>query len=362
MIRAGGAGAGIARSEGTKMTAPMSFQIGDERRYVLAASILTGVALLGVLQLGLLAAFLAAVLVYELVHVVAGRLRVGRLTHRGAKFIALAALSVAFILLLTTGIMGLTSLFTDSSDNVIVLLRRMAEIVQAAKSYIPVWAHDYLPANSGEWQTQASQWLRENAGALQSLGENFGRLLVHIIVGAVIGGLAAMGEATPEPSTMPPLRGALLVRAQLLGEAFRRVVFAQVRISALNTVLTGIYLVFVLPMFGINLPLVKTMIAVTFIAGLLPVIGNLISNTVIVIVSLGISAYAAAGSLVFLVAMHKLEYFVNARIIGSRISSRAWELLVVMLVMESAFGVAGVIAAPIYYAYLKDELSARGLI
>ena len=29
---------------------------------------------------------------------------------------------------------------------------------------------------------------------------------------------------------------------------------------------------------------------------------------------------------------------------------------------STAFGVAGLIAAPIYYAYLKDELSARGLV
>jgi predicted PurR-regulated permease PerM len=33
-----------------------------------------------------------------------------------------------------------------------------------------------------------------------------------------------------------------------------------------------------------------------------------------------------------------------------------------MLVMESAFGVPGVVSAPIYYAYLKDELAARRLI
>ena len=35
------------------------------------------------------------------------------------------------------------------------------------------------------------------------------------------------------------------------------------------------------------------MIAVTFIAGLLPVIGNLISNTVIVVVSLSVSPLLA---------------------------------------------------------------------
>ena len=33
-----------------------------------------------------------------------------------------------------------------------------------------------------------------------------------------------------------------------------------------------------------------------------------------------------------------------------------------MLVMEAAFGIAGVIAAPIVYAYIKDELTERGLI
>ena len=33
-----------------------------------------------------------------------------------------------------------------------------------------------------------------------------------------------------------------------------------------------------------------------------------------------------------------------------------------MLVMEAAFGVAGVIAAPVFYAYLKDELKSRGMI
>jgi len=104
------------------------------------------------------------------------------------------------------------------------------------------------------------------------------------------------------------------------------------------------------------------MIAVTFIAGLLPVLGNLISNTVIVVVSLSFSVGAAVGSLVFLVLIHKLEYFVNARIIGARIRARAWELLLAMLFMDAAFGIPGVIAAPIYYAYVKDELAARKLI
>jgi predicted PurR-regulated permease PerM len=140
------------------------------------------------------------------------------------------------------------------------------------------------------------------------------------------------------------------------------VVFAQVKISLLNTLFTGIYLTLILPLFDVHLPLKKTLIAVTFITGLLPVVGNLLSNTAIVVVSLSYSVNAAVASLVFLIVIHKLEYLLNARIIGSRVESRTWELLLAMLAMEAAFGIAGVIAAPIFYAYAKDELSARGAV
>jgi hypothetical protein len=30
--------------------------------------------------------------------------------------------------------------------------------------------------------------------------------------------------------------------------------------------------------------------------------------------------------------------------------------------MEAAFGIAGLVAAPIFYAYIKSELSDRGLV
>jgi predicted PurR-regulated permease PerM len=130
----------------------------------------------------------------------------------------------------------------------------------------------------------------------------------------------------------------------------------------LNAALTGVYLILVLPAFGLHLPFTKTMVLVTFIVGLLPVLGNLISNTIIVIISLSNSLVVAAASLGFLIVIHKLEYFVNARIIGGQIKARAWELLIAMVVMEAAFGMQGVIAAPIFYAYLKKELSDRELI
>ena len=67
-------------------------------------------------------------------------------------------------------------------------------------------------------------------------------------------------------------------------------------------------------------------------------------------------------SLGFLVIIHKLEYFINARIVGSQIEAAAWELLLAIVVMEAAFGLPGVVAAPVFYAYLKSELSGRGWV
>jgi predicted PurR-regulated permease PerM len=330
-------------------------------RYDIAAWILTGLALLAVLRLGLLPALLSGLLVYQLVHVCADRLvRLG-LTHGAGRIAAVVVVSFVTVALLSVATLRMFHLLTGSPEDLAALMQKMAEAIETASQHYPAWAREYLPATADELEAQASGWLRTHASELRTAGEVFARTLGGVFIGMIIGGLASLSEAH-DATDLRPLSRALRDRAAYLGQAFRRVVFAQMRISALNTVLTSIYLVFILPAAGVNLPFVKTMIAVTFFAGLLPIIGNLISNTVIVVVSLSVSLYAAIGALAFLIFVHKLEYFVNARIIGGQIFARAWEILLAMIVMESIFGIPGVIAAPIYYAYLKRELSARKLI
>jgi predicted PurR-regulated permease PerM len=334
---------------------------GQTSRHDIAAWILAALALLAVLRLGLLAAMLSGLLVYQLVHVFADRLVRFGLTHGAGRVAAVVVVSILTVALLSLGALKVFDLLTGSPENLANLLQKMAEAIETASQHYPPWARDYLPATADELETQASAWLREHASELRTAGETFARTLGHVVIGMVIGGLASLSEAR-HGAELRPLSQALRARAGYLGQAFRRVVFAQIRISALNTTLTSIYLIFVLPAFGVDLPFVKTIIAVTFLAGLLPILGNLISNTVIVLVSLSVSLYAALGALVFLIFIHKLEYFVNARIIGGQIFARAWEILLAMVVMESMFGIPGVIAAPIYYAYLKRELSVHKLI
>ena len=45
-----------------------------------------------------------------------------------------------------------------------------------------------------------------------------------------------------------------------------------------------------------------------------------------------------------------------------RIHAQIWELLIAMMAMEAMFGVPGLVAAPIYYAYVKSELIAARLL
>ena len=331
------------------------------RQLQIATQILVAVALLAAVHYGLLASLLAGMLVYELVHVLAPG-HENRFVHRRTgKIIVVTMLAGLVIAAIGATILGVVSLLASGPENLSLLMQKMAEVIETARSRFPPWVLSSFPDEPEELKTAAAAWLRDHAGQLSSTGQNLWRGLIHVLFGMVIGGMVAVSREAGDIER-GPLAEALGERARLLGAAFRSVAFAQVRIAALNAGLTAVYLMAVVPAMGIHVPFAKTMIAVTLITGLLPVVGNLIANVVITLVSLSVSPVLALTSLVFLIVIHKLEYFVNAQVMGGRIQARAWELLIAMLIMDAIFGVVGIVAAPIYYAYAKKELSTHNLI
>ena len=326
---------------------------------VIASYILSGLALWLVLYQGLLAALFSGLLVYALVHLIAPVL--GRtISDQRQRMIAVAVLSSLIVAVLAGGVWAIVDYFS-SPAKVALLLQKAADIIQDSRAQLPEWVSSHLPASVDALREMMTKWLRDHSTEARSMGEQAGRVVAHILIGMVVGAMAALYDTT-EPKNYKPLAAALHARVVSLAKAFEQIVFAQVRIAAINAVFTALFLFVALPLAGVNLPLSKTMVAITFVAGLLPVIGNLISNTVLVVVGLSHSLHVAVASLVFLVTIHKLEYFLNAKIIGTHIDARAWELLAAMLVMEAVFGVPGVIAAPVLYAYLKRELDENGLV
>jgi predicted PurR-regulated permease PerM len=330
-------------------------------RHDVAAWALMSVALVFALQAHLLPALFAGLLMHELVHILTPQLRSRHVSEEVAKAAAVVVLSLIIVLLGWLAVSGLLVSLRNGYDSLPELLQRMAVIIEARRDTWPQWLVNSLPADAAAMQVAVGDWLRGNARQLQVLGAGAGRALTYIVFGLIIGAFVALRRGRAS-STLPALARSMAERVTRLGQSFRRVVFAQVRISAVNTFFTWCYLGIALPAFGIELPLTKTMIAITFVCGLLPVLGNLISNTIITVVSLSHSWELAAASLAYLVVIHKFEYFLNARIIGGQIQARAWEMLIAMLAMEAVFGIVGLVAAPVYYAYLKNELAARELI
>jgi predicted PurR-regulated permease PerM len=140
-------------------------------------------------------------------------------------------------------------------------------------------------------------------------------------------------------------------RFELLYQSFATVIGAQIVISAINTVFTTIFVL------AMGLPYAVVVIGVTFLCGLIPVLGNLVSNTIIVGIGCTVSPKMALGALIFLVVIHKLEYFLNSKIIGQRIHNPLWLTLLALVLGEKLMGLPGMILAPVVLNYLRVEAS-----
>jgi predicted PurR-regulated permease PerM len=61
-------------------------------------------------------------------------------------------------------------------------------------------------------------------------------------------------------------------------------------------------------------------------------------------------------ALLFLIAIHKLEYFLNSKIIGDRIRNPVWLTLLALIIGERLMGIPGMVLAPVVLNYLRVEL------
>jgi predicted PurR-regulated permease PerM len=145
----------------------------------------------------------------------------------------------------------------------------------------------------------------------------------------------------------------LIVRFERFYHSFSTVVGAQIIISSFNTIFTSVFLIWN------GFPYVVVLIGLTFLCGLLPIIGNIMSNILIVGVGFTISPQVALFSLIFLVVIHKLEYFLNSKIIGDRIRNPMWLTLIGLVLGEKLMGIPGMILAPVVLHYIKVEASMR---
>ncbi len=331
----------------------------------LAAYLIVGAGLLFVLMQHLVGAFIVGLTLYLVLDRVSARFH-GRMSHGVVRPMALLVVTTTAALVVVAAVMLLAMMLRRGAGNVPEMMEQMADILGSVRLWLGGLGRQFIPevmTDAEEFQRVAQAWLKTHAQTMRAGGLWLGIGLVHIIMGGLLAILVFFRHITHhDDDKRGPLARHLVDKVDRVAHAFGRVAMAQVKISAVNTTLTALYLLVALPLFGIRIPFATTLVVITFLCGLIPVLGNLISNTVITILSMGVSIGTAVASLAYLVIIHKLEYLINSRIVGGETDSQAWELLLAIIIGESAFGVGGVVLAPIVYAFVKRELRDRGLV
>jgi predicted PurR-regulated permease PerM len=142
-----------------------------------------------------------------------------------------------------------------------------------------------------------------------------------------------------------------ILRVRVFYFYFKRVMGGQIIISAINTAISTIVIV------GLGLPHPVLLISAVFFCGLFPVVGNLVSNTILTITAfVTIGAWGAAICLGLLVGIHKLEYFLNSKIIGDIVHLPMVVTLTALIVSEVLLGVIGLMLAIPLVLYIRHEL------
>jgi predicted PurR-regulated permease PerM len=238
-----------------------------------------------------------------------------------------------------------------SADDLRTFLLKIEDSLDTLRGALPDGLAQSLPQDLLDLRTRAFAWLREHAASLGGLGGKVAHGMVQGIFAILVAAMAA--AATWQPH-------ALQSEERFIGRLLRvleRVVIAQMRIALFNTTMTALYLFVILPAFGFVLPFRGLLCLFTLVTGVLPVLGNLLANTLVFLISLAISPWLAVASLVYLILIHKTEYFINARTVGSRVQVASWEILAAMLTGEALFGVQGLVAAPLLYPFFKREIA-----
>ena len=313
----------------------------------------------------LVPALIMGLTLYMILDRVSARFK-GSVSHGVARPLALLIVTTATAAVVT-GLIALTvMMLRRGAGNVPAMMEQMADILGSVRLWLGGVGRSFIPevmTDAEDFKLTVMTWLKTHAQTVRAGGLWLGLGLIYIIMGGLLAILVFFRHITHQDhDDRGPLARHLVDKVDRFAHAFSRIALAQVKISAVNTTLTGIYLLVVLPLFGIRVPFATTLVIITFLCGLIPVLGNLISNTVITILSMGVSVGTAVASLTFLVVIHKLEYLINSRIVGGETDSQAWEILLAIVVGEAAFGVGGVVMAPIIYAFVKRELRDRALV
>jgi predicted PurR-regulated permease PerM len=218
-----------------------------------------------------------------------------------------------------------------------------------------------LPIQITELKLKAIEWGRGHMGETFDLAKRAGANVVLLILSFVLNFLIMHARIVQNAASERPARAENLwlflaafieQKIAIFYGFFRQVMAAQVIISLINAILTlGLLLV-------LGIPHKLALTVLVFVFGLLPIVGNIISNTLICLSALLWSGpIQVVAALAFLVVIHKLEYFLNGKIIGNIVKLPMYLTLLALILGEALFHISGMILSIPLLLFVRSELS-----
>src|SRR5436305_4241767 len=198
-----------------------------------------------------------------------------RMPHTTARPLALATVTLIAALVVVGAVALAVTFLRRHAGNIPAMMTKMAEILQSTRAWLGGYGEDVIPEVMTDAETLklgVVAWLKEHAEGLKLAGSTFSMGLVHMLMGTLLAVLVFFRHVTRRDGDRGALADKLTEKVARFSEAFSRIATAQIKISFVNTALTAIYLLLVLPMFGKHVPFATTIIFVTFICGLIPVL------------------------------------------------------------------------------------------
>ena len=239
------------------------------------------------------------------------------------------------------------------------LLLKLSTILDQLRTTLPESWRDYIPEGIDELKSVLAAHLKEHAQSLTQMSVHGLHLAAHMLLAVIV---AAMLGVSPPVQPAGKFSAPLFDHLANFRTSTAKVFGAQLRVASINGVITGMFLLGVLPALGVHVPFALVASLLTFVLGMIPVVGNLLSNTLNVLLGLSVAPWVGATCLGFLVISHKIEYLLCARYVGEGVGAKTWELLSAMILLEAIYGPVGFVAAPVLYAWVKIELRKRSLL
>ena len=254
---------------------------------------------------------------------------------------------IALIVGLSAG--KIARIVVDARDN---LPKRMAAI-REHPWYLEL--QDRLP-DSDKLAESAEHYAQSIAKSAATLG--------HLVLLALIGFVIALIYFLDEPKVRAfreripghTMTGTLARWIEHLAEAISLTVQIQLIVAASNTVLTLPILLL------IGVPHVPALMVLIFVSGLIPVVGNLLAGSVLVMLAFQVKGWLGVGLFVVLTfVLHKIEaYYLNPRLTARHVQLPGFVLVLSLICFEHLFGFVGLFLS-FPFLYVAGKIRAEFL-